>query len=113
MKKIIFLFILINLFTSCDIYKTKDILEKGKQILAENKNDLEFLIQISKRIAKDSCSMYEVFTSRNTDFFEFSEWYFDQKGGEIKEGNYLNIEEADKNLISNRLPKNHVTISNI
>ncbi len=91
-------------FLSCHMYNSKEIIKRGEQVLSQNKEKLKKIIKISNEIAKDSCVMYKIMTSKTTDIFHFSEYKFNKHTEKIEKGPFLDISNKNKELIWKTLP---------
>ena len=70
-KKItIILFLLLSII-SCHIYTPNEIIEKGNRIKDEYQIQLKTLIEYSNNLAKDSCTIYSIYTSPKPSYSSF------------------------------------------
>ena len=107
-KKItIILFLLLSII-SCHIYTPNEIIEKGNRIKDEYQIQLKTLIEYSNNLAKDSCTIYSIYTSPKTELFEFSIYNYDKKENKFIES-FLDVSNKSKNVIQSILPKKHIT----
>lgn len=107
-KTVIILFFTVFV-SSCNMYETEELIENGKKTLEENSKKLEKLINLSNEMAENTCNMYQIMTSRSTDFFSFSEFYYRSKEHKVKEGDYIDVSNHDKKKIWEYRPKKIIT----
>ena len=108
---VILLFFLWAFVVSCGTYKPNELINKGEELLVTNKGELERIAILANNLASDSCTMYQISTSNETDYFMFSEYNFNQKENKVEQGNLITCSEANKSEILNSKVKNITDIN--
>ena len=95
--------------TSCNMYETDELIDNGRKALKDNSEKLEKLINHSNELAEKPCKMYKIKTSLGTDYFKFSEFFYSAKEHKVKEGDYVDVSNYDKEKIWDYRPKKIIT----
>ncbi|PLX01109.1 MAG: hypothetical protein C0594_14400 [Marinilabiliales bacterium] len=102
--RLIFIFISV-VTTSCNIYETNEILEKGNHILTKYKESFNNTKKELETVSLEDCLIYKLNTSRATDRFVFSKRTFNEDSQSFVLDEEIRLSKSKKAAIDSKIAK--------